>query len=143
MLSLFNSTRTTPTTHSFRGSITRPRPSLSTLRRRPHERPRKTRLRLVASLYRAGFAPAGSHLKGFRSADCCLHRFLLPQAYPGAPNSLSLDRWLQQSRSLALCVPSAVVPSSTNVLINPLHRDAGNLEIVSREPFGFDSRLRL
>jgi hypothetical protein len=46
--------------------------------------PRKTRFRLVANLCRAGFGPAGSHLKGFGSVDGCLHHFPLSQAYPGA-----------------------------------------------------------
>jgi hypothetical protein len=47
-------------------------------------RPRKTRLRLVASLYHAGFAPAGSPTEGFPSVRNYSHRFLLPQALPGA-----------------------------------------------------------
>ena len=81
----FETTRTASTTRTFRGSIARPSTSLSTLRRRPYEiSPRKTRFRLVASLCRAGFAPAGSHLKGFRSVSYCLHRFPLSQAWPGA-----------------------------------------------------------
>lgn len=79
-------TGTTPTTRTFRGSITRPSASLSTLRRRPYGiRPRKTRFRLVASLCRAGFTPAGSPTRGFRSVDDSLHRFPLSQASPGAP----------------------------------------------------------
>lgn len=36
------------------------------------------------NLYRAGFAPAGFHLKGFRIVSYCLHRFPLSQAWPGA-----------------------------------------------------------
>src|SRR6478672_4981025 len=81
----FESTRTTSTTRTFRGSIARPPTSLSTLRRRPYEiSPRKTRFRLVANLCRAGFAPAGFHLKGFRFVSYCLHRFPLSQAWPGA-----------------------------------------------------------
>ncbi len=43
--------------------------------------PRKTRFRLVASLCRAGFSPAGSTSEGFRSRYIA---FPLPQAYPGA-----------------------------------------------------------
>lgn len=70
---------------AFRGSLTQPSASLSTLRRRPFAiSPRKTRFRLVASRYPAGFSPAGSHLKGFRSVDDGLYRFPLSQAYPGA-----------------------------------------------------------
>src|SRR5829696_3423211 len=56
VLSPLGTTRTTPTTRAFRGSIARPSASLSTLRRRPYGiGPRKTRFRLVASLCRAGF----------------------------------------------------------------------------------------
>jgi hypothetical protein len=56
VLSPLTTTRTTPTTSAFRGSIARPSASLSTLRRRPYGiGPRKTRFRLVASLCRAGF----------------------------------------------------------------------------------------
>ena len=65
MLSSAFHTASTPTTTSFRGSITRPARSLSTLRSHGHpstsERPRKTRFRLVAHLGRAGFEPAGFH----------------------------------------------------------------------------------
>ena len=73
-------TWTTPAIRTFRGSITRLQPSLSTLRRRPHGMsPRKTRLRLVASLYRTGFAPAGSPSEGFSSVD------LSPTSLPPPP----------------------------------------------------------
>ena len=65
MLSSAFHTASTPTTTTFRGSITRPARSLSTLRSHGHpstsERPRKTRFRLVAHLGRAGFEPAGFH----------------------------------------------------------------------------------
>jgi RES domain-containing protein len=52
------------------------------------------------------------------------------------------DHWLAQERSLALAVPSAVLPDSTNLLINPLHPDAAALRVHSRQPFRFDPRLR-
>jgi RES domain-containing protein len=52
------------------------------------------------------------------------------------------DQWLQQTRSLALLVPSAVVVASSNVLINPRHPNARNLEVVDQSPFRFDPRLR-
>ena len=52
------------------------------------------------------------------------------------------DRWLAEARTLALAVPSLVLPESTNVLLNPLHPLANRLEIVSQEPFHFDPRLR-
>jgi len=52
------------------------------------------------------------------------------------------DQWLQQARSLGLLVPSAVVPASVNVLVNPAHPPARSLRVVSREEFRFDPRLR-
>jgi RES domain-containing protein len=52
------------------------------------------------------------------------------------------DRWFTESRSLALAVPSLILPESTNVLLNPTHPLADGLEVVSREPFQFDPRLR-
>lgn len=48
--------------------------------------------------------------------------------------------WLQSKRSLALAVPSALVPE-TNVLINPLHPDIGTVEILSTNAYQFDPRL--
>ncbi len=88
----FEHTWTTSTTRAFRGSIARPPTSLSTLRRRPYGiGPRKTRFRLVANLCRAGFTPAGFHLKGFRFVSYCLHRFPLSQAWPGA-QALALQK---------------------------------------------------
>ncbi len=52
------------------------------------------------------------------------------------------DQWLEQERSLALSVPSAVVPASTNILLNPLHPRAVEVQIVDQQPFRFDPRLR-
>lgn len=52
------------------------------------------------------------------------------------------DQWIEQARSVALIVPSAVVRASNNVLINPGHPEADALQVVSREPFRFDPRLR-
>src|SRR5690554_1886682 len=45
----------------FRGSITRPIHSLSTLRSGGYPTPRKTRYRLVANLGRVGLSPTGFH----------------------------------------------------------------------------------
>lgn len=52
------------------------------------------------------------------------------------------DQWLVQTRSLALAVPSAVLPESVNVLLNPIHHSATQLRIVEQFPFGFYPRLR-
>lgn len=52
------------------------------------------------------------------------------------------DAWLAEARTLALRVPSAVLPDSYNVLVNPLHHRAGEVRVVSQQPFRFDPRLR-
>jgi RES domain-containing protein len=51
------------------------------------------------------------------------------------------DTWLADSRSLALRVPSAIVPRESNVVIHPEHPGASGLAILSSEPFRFDPRL--
>lgn len=49
--------------------------------------------------------------------------------------------WLEESRSLALVVPSMVVPFEHNVVLNPLHPNASGIRIVSRERITLDERL--
>jgi RES domain-containing protein len=49
--------------------------------------------------------------------------------------------WLRQMRSLVLSVPSAVNPEEQNVLINPLHAEAGKITGIRSKPFHFDPRL--
>jgi RES domain-containing protein len=51
------------------------------------------------------------------------------------------DGWVQAKDSLALRVPSAVVPEENNYLVNPHHPDAEMLDIGAPEPFTFDPRL--
>lgn len=50
-------------------------------------------------------------------------------------------RWLREGRSVALQVPSAVVPHAANVLINPAHADASKLTTGGPDPFDWDPRL--
>ena len=50
-------------------------------------------------------------------------------------------RWAARARSLGLAVPSAVVPSENNILLNPLHPDFAKVTLEKQEPFLFDSRL--
>lgn len=51
------------------------------------------------------------------------------------------DRWLQAGRSALLRVPSAVVPETCNVLLNPGHAHAGQLELVQVSEHAIDPRL--
>jgi len=52
------------------------------------------------------------------------------------------DEWLNSRRSLALAVPSIMLPESTNIILNPLHPRAAELSVVAQRPFKFDARLR-
>jgi RES domain-containing protein len=62
--------------------------------------------------------------------------------YP-APRSLQRlgDTWLDDCESAVLRVPSVVVPTEQNYLINPLHPDARRITVVSKTRFSFDPRL--
>lgn len=51
------------------------------------------------------------------------------------------DRWLQAGRSALLRAPSAVVPETFNVLLNPSHPHAGQLEVVHVSDHAIDPRL--
>jgi RES domain-containing protein len=62
---------------------------------------------------------------------------------PLAPPALQHlgDDWVQSRRSAVLRVPSVVVPSEYNYLLNPLHPQFAKLEFGAPLPFEFDSRL--
>jgi len=49
--------------------------------------------------------------------------------------------WALGLRSLALRVPSVVVPSERNLILNPAHPAFSRIEIAGPEPFAFDPRL--
>lgn len=62
--------------------------------------------------------------------------------HPPPPELLAIgDRWANAGRSVILQVPSAIVPSEANYLINPLHRDFSSLIISEPKPFTPDPRL--
>lgn len=51
------------------------------------------------------------------------------------------DRWVAQQRSVALRVPSVVVPYSYNYLLNPAHPSFDEIRIGDAEAFPVDDRL--
>jgi RES domain-containing protein len=51
------------------------------------------------------------------------------------------DAWLRSFASLLLAVPSALVPQTDNVLLNPLHPDASKASIAEIVRHPFDPRL--
>jgi RES domain-containing protein len=62
--------------------------------------------------------------------------------YPTIPDNQAIgDRWTAEARSLVLRVPSAIIPSAANFLINPLHPAFASAIIDRPERFAFDPRL--
>lgn len=66
------------------------------------------------------------------------------RAYP-APPELQLigNMWAASQETAVLRVPSAVIPSELNYLLNPNHPDFGSITIGTPEPFELDLRLTL
>lgn len=64
------------------------------------------------------------------------------RAYPttGATRSIG-DDWLVRGTSPVLQVPSTVIPSECNFLLNPAHRQFRKLRVGKPRPFQFDPRL--
>ena len=51
------------------------------------------------------------------------------------------DAWLNEKKTLLMRVPSVIVPSEWNYLINSSHPDAESVKVIHIEPFQFDNRL--
>ena len=69
----------------------------------------------------------------------------LPHDWRSYPARRSLqaigDAWVASGRTVALIVPSAVVPIESNVLLNPAHPDLSKLTKGSPQAYPFDPRL--
>ncbi len=65
------------------------------------------------------------------------------QDYP-APSLLAEIgyKWVHANKSLALKVPSSVISSSCNLVLNCNHRDFRKVKILKCEEFRFDPRLK-
>ena len=50
--------------------------------------------------------------------------------------------WLQSARTALLRVPSALVPATLNLLLNPLHVEAAQLRIQLAVEYPFDPRIK-
>jgi RES domain-containing protein len=79
--------------------------------------------------------------------DYVLMRVALPDEPPEAiadmpddPEAVG-DAWLASGRTAVLQVPSAIVPSAVNLLLNPRHSRATEAGIVDTIEFRFDPRL--
>jgi RES domain-containing protein len=74
-----------------------------------------------------------------------LDRSRLPahwRSYPAPPELQLLGgEWLKGAASPVLEVPSAIIASEPNYLLNPRHRDFASITLSAPEPFAFDLRL--
>ncbi|MDQ3817987.1 MAG: RES family NAD+ phosphorylase [Acidobacteriota bacterium] len=104
-------------------------------------------LEILVHLENADVLPAYSlcavHFDG--NVVTSLDRLRLPPNWresPSPPELLAIgDGWIAGAESAVLEVPSAIVESESNYLINPAHRDFASLVIEKPRPFKFDPRL--
>jgi RES domain-containing protein len=70
---------------------------------------------------------------------------LLPanwRQFPSPPELQAIgDQWIKEPRSAILQVPSAIIPSASNFLLNPAHPEFAQVVIEPPEPYEFDPRL--
>src|SRR5665213_641034 len=60
----------------------------------------------------------------------------------GSPEAAAAGgAWLRDLRAVVLRVPSALVPSEANYMINPLHRDAARIVVSVPQLLTWDARL--
>jgi len=52
------------------------------------------------------------------------------------------DNFLKEQAALLMKVPSSIVQTEYNYLLNPQHPNASKVKILKKEPFYFDARLR-
>ena len=65
------------------------------------------------------------------------------QAHPPVHESRAIgDRWIMEDRSAVLRVPSAVVPTESNYLLNPRNPDFKNITTLKPIEWTIDTRLR-
>jgi RES domain-containing protein len=74
-----------------------------------------------------------------------LRREDLPDDWNALPESNTTremgTKWATEKRSAVLGVPSVVIPSELNFLLNPEHPDFSKIEIGTPKPVGWDPRL--
>lgn len=61
---------------------------------------------------------------------------------PAPPGLAAIgDSFAAECKSAILVLPSALVPSEANWLVNPLHPDAAEIQVRPTEPFRYDARF--
>lgn len=69
----------------------------------------------------------------------------LPKTWRRSPPPLSVqgigDKWIADGHSSVLRVPSVIVPTEFNYLLNPTHPDFAKIQIGPKQPVRIDPRL--
>lgn len=69
----------------------------------------------------------------------------LPVDWKALPHSHSTqligDGFVSAGKNAILKVPSAVIPGEYNFLVNPSHPESNRIQVITTEPYEFDSRL--
>jgi RES domain-containing protein len=60
---------------------------------------------------------------------------------PGPATKQLGDAWVKGARSAILAVPSVIIPSGLNYVLNPKHPDFSKIVFSKPKPFAFDPRL--
>ena len=64
------------------------------------------------------------------------------RTYPPPPETQVIgNQWVLDGRSVVLRVPSAIVDTESNFLLNPAHPEFRAITISTPTPYAFDSRL--
>ena len=65
------------------------------------------------------------------------------RTYPAPPAVQALgDEWARSGSSAVLQVPSVVIPTEVNYVLNPRHPEFERMHVLSPQPFEIDARLR-
>jgi RES domain-containing protein len=69
----------------------------------------------------------------------------LPASWRKFPPPVELQEfgrsWLVEGKAAILCVPSVVVPTERNYVLNPAHSGFGRIQIETPQEFSFDPRM--
>ncbi len=77
--------------------------------------------------------------------ESATNRDKLPKNWQESPPPFSTqkigDDWVKQGSAMALKVPSTIIPSESNYLLNPNHKDFSKISFGEPQSFKFDKRL--
>ena len=97
--------------------------------------------------------PSEQHLRNFVIFACTFEESLMTKVqrsalpvdwkdYPPPPALQRIgDAWVRGAKSAVLRVPSVIIDSEFNYLLNPDHRDFRKIHIAAPAPFSLDMRL--